>query len=109
MKTDPFLEQTVDNFQRDLSNLIFAGSLVSGQYRLVSIDLATGKISVRSDPDQRPFCDIDLSRKPESAPEAIFEILTHPRLKRRMSPDMMDDLTCVLFFYVISGCPMPEY
>jgi hypothetical protein len=101
MNTDTFLEQTTANFSRQIAALFFDGHLVTGQGGFVSIDLAKAKMFVRRQPKQKPFCYINLPTAPGAgAANAMTKALMHPKLKGKVSLEIMDDLTAVLWAYV---------
>jgi hypothetical protein len=100
MNAHQALEQVKANWKRDLSTLIFSGTVVTGGNGLVSIDLAKAKMFVRRRPGLKPFHYINLPKQAgPGTSEELQQALMHPWLKG-CGPDILDDITSTLWAYI---------
>jgi hypothetical protein len=101
MNAESDFEHAKQQFAKHLKSLTFAGMIVTGRNRLVSIDLARAKMMVRKASKQKPFCHINLPTKSGPGCDvAMSEALMHPKLEGNLSLDAIDDLTATLWAYV---------
>jgi hypothetical protein len=91
---------TMKSLARDMAELRFDGTCITGKNGLVSADVTTGKLEFRRTAKGQPFYAalIPATRRSDSV-EKLVQTLTAPALRGWAGWDALDDLTSVLMAY----------
>jgi hypothetical protein len=94
------LAQAKESMAADVAALRFEGTTVVGRHGLVSIDLMTGKLKVRTAPDGKPICCLNLPTSTGVEASRCMERVMLQLMPYLGSCAAMDDLTAVLWAFI---------